>query len=111
MSETRTYWLSFVQHDRPEGDRFVGACVIDVTAEEAEDAWTDVALHFPNALPDAEWMAAATRKAKHLGCNPGGKVAGIRLDDQPTFPAHKDDYPHGRLLSKAEIHAIEGAEL
>ena len=60
---SRTFWMSFCDGDLPKGRQFLGACVIDVTAAEADDAAIDVLLRFPFAQPDAEWLAAATKKA------------------------------------------------
>lgn len=34
----RTFWLSFCDGDRPKGQQFLGACVVDVTDEEAESS-------------------------------------------------------------------------
>ncbi len=73
---TKTFWLSFCDPDRPAGDRFLGVCVVDVTEADAARSKAIIAARFPNALPGAEWIAAATSVARHAGCNPGGEVAG-----------------------------------
>lgn len=54
------WWLSFVDGSRPEGDRFVGVCVVE--ADEFIDA---------------------IRLSHELGCNPGGAVRGTPTKDIP----------------------------
>lgn len=44
---TRTFWLSFVDETRPEGDRFLGVCIVDVTDEDAARAKEFQARRFP----------------------------------------------------------------
>lgn len=103
----RTYWLSFCDTDKPKGQQCLGACVVDVTRAEADDALIEVALRFPLAQEGAEWIAAAVRKAHVLGCNPGGEVASVRIDGLPSFPQHGPRYPRGRLLSRVDVAALE----
>lgn len=107
--QTMTFWLSFCDASRPEGDQFLGAAVVDVTAAEIAAAKVEIDQRFPRHLPDAEGIAAATRKAHQLGCNPGGEVASMRLDDLPGFATISSRYPRGRLLSRAEVTSIDQA--
>lgn len=109
---TRTYWLSFCDSDRPTGQQFLGVVVIDVTKADVDAAAGFLAkrraeFHLPPADDEARWLAGAIRKAHVLGCNPGGEVASHRLDDLPDFAKHGPRYPRGKLLSKAEIEALE----
>lgn len=72
------YWLSFVDPDGPEGDRFLGVSIVE--AENGQEA-----------------VAAAWR----LGCNPGGEVAMLPYAaDGFQLPA-----PHllNRLLTSDEL--------
>lgn len=100
----KTFWMSFCDGRRPEGSQFLGACVIDVTGEEANDAKIDVLLPFPFAQPDSEWIAAATAKAHRLGCNPGGEIAFVEVPrDHPVSAV----YVRGVLMDRATIERID----
>ena len=100
----KVFWLSFCDSDRPKGQQFLGAAVIDVTAEEADEAAIEVMLRFPFAQPDAEWIAAAIKKAHRLGCNPGGEVATMELPpDHPNLSR----YTLGVLMDRATIERID----
>lgn len=55
----KVFWLSFCDSQRPKGKQFLGACIIEVTAEEAEDALIDVMLQFP-------WLVCRPSAANHL---------------------------------------------
>ena len=101
---SKVFWLSFCDSDRPAGQRFLGACLVDVSAEEADEAAVMVTLRFPMAQPDAEWIAAATRKAHQLGCNPGGEVASCEISaDNPNLSR----YQRGVLMDRATIERID----
>lgn len=76
------WWLSFVDPDRPEGDRFLGACIVEGTD-----------------------LGAAVQTAWMLGCNPGGEVAGIGIVEG-RVPA--EEY-RDRLLPKAEALELNAA--
>lgn len=80
----KVFWMSFCDPDRPKGSQFLGACLVDVTAEEADAAAIEVMLRFPFAQSDAEWIAAATSKAHRLGCNPGGEIASMEVAGGPS---------------------------
>lgn len=100
----KVFWMSFCDAERPKGSQFLGACVIAVTQEEADDALIEVALKFPNAQDGAEWIAAATKKAWACGCNPGGQVLTMELPpDHPTLLK----YQFGVLMDKATIERID----
>jgi hypothetical protein len=76
------WWLSFVDHDRPEGKRQIGCCIVpgDDIADAAQMAWV-------------------------LKCNPGGEVAGIPI----PVEAEAQYVPFvGRILTPAEL-ALFGA--
>lgn len=102
---TKTFWLSFCDPDKPKGEQFLGAAVVDVTDEMAAEALIDVILRFPMAMDEAEWPAAATREAHRTGCNPGGEVAITEITEAP--PDILAAYPRNQLLSRAEIEALD----
>ena len=94
----KTFWLSFVDPDRPAGQRFLGASVVDVDDEEVAAIFDEVRRRFPKALKGSEWLAAATRKAWSWGCNPGGEVAFAELP-----PEACEDVPRNRMLTRDEL--------
>ena len=98
----RTFWLSFCDEDKPEGQCFLGVAVVDVTPEEADAIQTKLDAMFPHRQEGSEWMAAATQKARALGCNPGGQVAFWEI----TGSEEAAKYPRHQLLSRAELEAI-----
>lgn len=102
--ETRTYWLSFCDTDRPPGDQFLGVVVVDVTAEEAL-----AALAIRPDMGDREhgpWIAGAIRGAWRAQVNPGGCVASVRIDGDPRAAG----YPRLTLLNRADVAALEPPE-
>ena len=101
---SKTFWMSFCDPDKPKGQQFLGACVIDVTREEADEAQIDVMLRFPFAQPGADWIAAATRKAHELGCNPGGEIMTTDVPPENPLLAH---YQRGVLYDRATIERID----
>ena len=103
----KTFYLSFCDNDRPEGQRFLGACVVDVTQEDADNALVVLAARFPQALPESEWIAAAMTKAHREKCNPGGEVMSCEIpQDNPALAL----YPRNTLMSLAELEAIAPVE-
>lgn len=100
---TKTFWLSFCDDERPKGEQFLGVAVVDVTEEDAADAFGDLSLRFPHAQPGAEWLAAAVRKAHETGCNPGGEVMSMEMPPEwPDFGT----CPRNKLLSKARLREL-----
>jgi hypothetical protein len=78
----KLWWLSFVDPERADGGRFVGACLV-----EAED------------------FLGAVYAAHRRGCNPGGQVAG--QDAPENVAAAIGPEWRNRLLSKLDIVKIE----
>jgi hypothetical protein len=76
--EPQWWWLSFVDPDRPEGDRFLGVVIVE-----------------------ARGPTTATQRAHDLGINPGGEVAIVPLPGPPR-PEDRE-----RLLTRAEVQAIK----
>lgn len=105
---TRLFWLSFVDPDRPAGERFLGACIVEVTTAEIEAAGALVRERFPNALPDADGIAAAARKAHAMGCNPGGEVGTLEIP--VAAPPALLALERHRLFSRDELIAAGVAE-
>lgn len=103
VPDRKIFWLSFCDSDRPKGDQFLGACILEVTKDEALAMLPEMFIRFPMAQPGGEWIAAASRKAHQLGCNPGGEMASAEVDpDAPELAL----YPLGKLMSKTELQAI-----
>jgi len=101
---TRTFWLSFCDTDLPASQQFLGACLVEVTDAEAATARKIVAAKYPLAKKDAEWIAAASRKAHAMKCNPGGEMLSIDVTGHPNLAK----FPRHRLLSRADIEALDG---
>ena len=101
----RTYWLSFCDGQKLKGQQFLGACIIEVEAADAERAKALIDVQFPQHAPGAEWIAAASRKAHHQGCNPGGEVMAIDMTENlpPDRVEHWQAIPRNRLMDKAEL--------
>lgn len=97
----RTYWLSFCDPDRPAGEQFLGVAIIDVTAAQAAAARVVIDHQFPAHADGAEWIAAATRLAHEMGCNPGGEIGAAAFPD--PVPAA---LPRGQLLQRGELAAL-----
>jgi hypothetical protein len=100
----KVFWLSFCDAARPKGQQFLGACLVDVTAAEADAAAVDVLRRFPFAEPDAEWIAAAVKKAHRLGCNPGGEVA---TKEMPPDHPNLARYQFGVLMDRPTVTRID----
>ena len=75
------YWLSFCDSDRPEGQHFLGGCIVE--AWNAEDA---------------------VREAWAQNCNPGGEVAIIEVT--PQYEANVAKFTINHLYTRAEIEAM-----
>lgn len=75
------WWLSFVDAEKPEGERFLGVAIVQ-----------------------ARGIGHAVTEAYRLGINPGGEVVGLEIDAEHV-PA--EEYRE-RLLTKAEAEALVG---
>ena len=89
---------------KPKGEQCLGGCVVDVTEDDAADASQLLMLRFPHAQAGAEWIAAASRRAHTLGCNPGGEMASVEVPSDHPMLAH---YPHGVLMDRSTIERID----
>lgn len=69
----RWWWMSFVDPDRPEGERFVGACIVR-----------------------APGPVTAVIEAHAQKCNPGGQVRSL------PFPPHVDASEWANTLLSCE---------
>lgn len=80
LTGTMTWrWISFADDERPEGERFLGGCVV----------------YAPGNL-------SAIREAHKQGCNPGGQALVI------AFPEDVDLTQWGnRLLTRDEIEQFD----
>lgn len=76
------FWLSFADPQRPKGEQFLGATIIE-----------------------AHSFDAALRRAWHRGVNPGGEVRGTQLPDD-WIKRVPQSY-HGRVLTRAECQEID----
>lgn len=107
--ETRTYWLSFCDPDKPAGTQFLGVAVVDVTAEDASDPMNVIRCLGSPEPEEAIWLAAAITKAHATGCNPGGQVQAADLTafrDHPEAKAMLDKTPRHTLMPKDELAAL-----
>lgn len=103
---TRTYWLSFTDCARPQGQQFLGATMVDVTEDDFGDPLVIMtALDYGGG--EAFWIAAAIRKTHLADCNPGGEVTAIRVDEIPAFATVGALYPRLTLLTKAIIEQFD----
>lgn len=101
MTKTRTFWMSFADPEKPEGQQFLGVCILDVTTEDVVEGLPDMRRWFPRAEEGAEWNFAAMRKAHRLGCNPGGQIAYVDITGRHApAPLIKN-----KLLSHKELWA------
>lgn len=75
-------WLSFCDTRLPPGSQFLGGCLVQGCG-----------------------FFDAVMESHRLGLNPGGEVQGTELG-----PDHVGTYPTYRLLSRAEIDALEAAK-
>lgn len=97
--EIRTFWLSFVDENKPPGERWLGACVVDVRASQAEFAKLFL---LPQSLPGSEWIKAAVMRAWAVNANPGGSVASQELPPGIS----QSELPRDRLLQYDEWKAL-----
>lgn len=74
------FWLSFCDTDKPEGERFLGGCLV-----QGAD------------------FGDAVHEAHRLGINPGGEVAGWEIEDGMETDPDFDPTKTNRLLSLEEI--------
>lgn len=93
-------WMSFVDRDRPEGQRNLGVCIVEIDELDLDAARDEIAVRFPHARPGAEVVAAASKKAWDMACNPGGEVMSCEIDPAKLPP----DVPLHRLMQAAELH-------
>lgn len=91
----KTYWLSFA--DEETGCN-LGICVVEVTAEQAEEA--AAILRAPVELADGrDWVGGAIGQSLLMECNPGGAVQALEADPASLPP----DLPRNRLIQEAEL--------
>lgn len=83
------WWLSFVDEDRPEGQRFLGVAIVDAP---------DV----PGAFAGRAW---------DLGCNPGGQIAAAGPFSQEDIKELVPASYRRRLLTSREDLVAVGADL
>lgn len=113
-SSPRVYWLSFSDSDRPDGQRNLGVCLVEVTPLDVVAFRPGLYLRFPSLLSlgpedleEAEWVGAAVDRAHRAHCNPGGDVSARRLDHLPTWPIVRGYYPLRTLLQRDQVEAID----
>lgn len=112
ISDTgRTYWLSFCDGDKPEGEQFLGVAVVDVDNIDRHDSRVESfvrSLRGPSGPPpddEALWLAAATAKAWETGCNPGGEMMAFDMTSLRGEPELART-PRHVLLSKSDLAAL-----
>lgn len=108
---TQTWWLSFCDTAKPEGQQFLGVVIVDV--DERDKALGEMgatAIRASHGLPpltDAhdQWFAAAVSKTHRLKVNPGGECIGHRVDEIAP-PDELAKVPRDRVLQKPELTAL-----
>jgi hypothetical protein len=87
----QAWWLSFINDEKPEGERSLGVCIVQIPDAEYTESGEGSA--FSNAL----------RMAHFMGCNPGGNVRGRRVfEDSPIF----GKLLYNKLMDKAELDEL-----
>lgn len=87
MPDTATYWLSFIDQERR---RNLGVCFVDVPVDRTP----------------TDNIRAAIQESHRLGCNPGGEVLAIRLEEAATDRERLAATERGRLYSREELAAL-----
>lgn len=103
----KTFWLSFCDNEKPEGQQFSGVCVVDVPDDLAAVTKMMLITTHPHHQSGAEWTAAAIRLAWLHGCNPGGQVKSIEL--VPRTDAERAivaQMPRNVLMSKTKLRVL-----
>lgn len=110
-STGRTYWLSFCDADRPEGEQFLGVAVVEVDNIDRHDARVEDYVRErrgPTGPPpddEALWLTAAMAKAWETGCNPGGQMLSFDMTSLRDTEELKRT-PRHVLLSRADLDAL-----
>lgn len=89
---TQLWWLSFVDPDRPEGQRFLGVTVMDYDLPEGVEALRDI-------------VELVLTEAWRRQCNPGGAAQVTKLEelaDAVTPMTYRN-----RILMKPEVAELE----
>src|SRR5437773_2033066 len=63
VPETKVFWLSFCDGDRPAGEQFLGVAIVDVTAEDAAAALLDLRVRFSTRNPAPNGSRRPSAKA------------------------------------------------
>jgi hypothetical protein len=77
-----TFWVSFCDPDKPQGQKFLGACLVE-----------------------GDTLVEAIEEARRLGINPGGEALGV-VGDPETVKIIPDHWKN-RLLTKAECDKMD----
>jgi hypothetical protein len=84
------YWLSFCDADLPEGEQFLGACLI--AADDVDEA---------------------IRKSHRRKCNPGGEIACVQIDakHEPNIGKFKLNHLYSKreLVDMSEYRTLQNA--
>lgn len=108
---TQTWWLSFCDPDKPEGQQFLGVVIVDVNERDKTlGEFGAAAIRASHGLPPLtdptdQWMSAAIAKSHRLRINPGGECVGHRVDDIAP-PEELARCPRDRVLQKPELAAL-----
>jgi hypothetical protein len=102
---TRLFWLSFVDSDRPEGQRNLGVAVVEVMESDIAAAQEIINRDFPKADPRAGAVAAAICTAWATGCNPGGEVGCVEITD--ADPEKLARAPRHQLMSREDLERLD----
>lgn len=99
----KTIWMSFVDGDRPKGERFLGVAIVDVSPEDEAAALE----HYPEMHDKVKGpvIVAAALIAKGRNCNPGGEIQAMEMK-APVADQYK--YVLMNPTQLAEAGFIEG---
>jgi hypothetical protein len=111
MDEDGWFWLSFADGDRPVGEQFLGACLVEVKPDPVDEFVTSGMIAARRGLlaetiidPLDIAMARAVHRAHELGINPGGEVQIVAIPGSLMPSVAESD--RERLLNREEAEAI-----
>lgn len=58
-------------------------------------------------LSELDWKKSAVDEAWAMGCNPGGEVGIVRIDQNKNIKILEEYYPYNRLLGRSDIARAE----
>ena len=97
--------MSFVNPHGPDGERFLGVAIVDVTPEDVNEILAEKP-EFRTRTTEQLYTIGAIRKAWKTGCNPGGEVLSSDVTDAPADKLAR--FPRHQLMTREEVDLLEG---